>query len=76
MKNRVKQFRLKKNISQVKLATAANVTRQTISLIEKGEYNPSLQLCLQICYALGKTLDEIFWNDDQQGAKQNEKNYR
>jgi len=38
-----------------------DVTRQTIHLIEKGKYNPSLKLCLSICHVLDKTLDDLFW---------------
>ncbi len=61
MINRIKLARIEKGLTQEELAQKAGVTRQTISLIEKGEYNPSLKLCLEICYALEKTLDEIFW---------------
>ncbi|WP_307274223.1 helix-turn-helix transcriptional regulator [Peribacillus sp. V2I11] len=43
------------------MAEQIGVTRQTISLIEKGKYNPTLNLCLDLCYALNKTLDELFW---------------
>jgi putative transcriptional regulator len=63
MENRVKIFRVEKNLTQQQLANQVGVTRQTISLIEKGSYNPSLNLCLEICYAVGKTLDEVFWNE-------------
>lgn len=62
--NKVKESRLQQQIKQQELAEEVEVTRQTISLIEKGEYNPSLKLCLAICYALGKTLDEIFWIEE------------
>lgn len=73
MKNKVKEFRLEKKISQKELADCASITRQTLSLIEKFEYNPSLKLCLDICYGLGKTLDEVFWVEK---GERNEKNYR
>ncbi len=56
--------RLEKDFTQEQLADVVGVTRQTINLIEKGNYNPSLQLCLAICYALDKTLDEIFWVEE------------
>jgi len=59
--NRIKLARMEKNLTQQQLADAVGVTRQTISLIEKGKYNPSLNLCLEICYAVNKSLDEIFW---------------
>ena len=46
-----------------RLAELVGVSRQTISMIESGRFNPSLQLCLSICYALGRTLDELFWEE-------------
>ena len=61
MDNYVKVARVSKNLTQQQLAEKTGVTRQTISLIEKGKYNPSLKLCLEICYAVNKTLDEVFW---------------
>ncbi|MBM7714633.1 helix-turn-helix transcriptional regulator [Siminovitchia sp. FSL H7-0308] len=61
MNNRVKLARLEKSMTQIQLAKKVKVTRQTIGLIEKGEYNPSLQLCIAIAKALEKTLDELFW---------------
>lgn len=61
MKNNLKVARIQVNLTQQQLAEKVGVTRQTISLIEKGKYNPTLKLCLEICYALNKTLDEIFW---------------
>lgn len=61
MSNRVKVARTEKGLTQQQLASKVGVTRQTISLIEKGKYNPTLKLCLEICLALDKTLDELFW---------------
>lgn len=61
MENKVKIARVKVGLTQQQLADKVGVTRQTISLIEKGKYNPSLNLCLQICYVVESTLDEIFW---------------
>jgi len=61
LKNTLKIARVQVDLTQQQLAEKTGVTRQTISLIEKGKYNPSLKLCLQICYAVNKTLDEIFW---------------
>lgn len=61
MKNLVKVGRVKVGMTQQELADAVGITRQTVSLIEKGKYNPSLKLCLQICYAVNASLDEIFW---------------
>lgn len=66
MKNNVKLARVQVNMTQQQLAEKTGVTRQTISLIEKGKYNPSLKLCLDICYAVNKTLDEIFWVDREE----------
>ncbi|MED2879007.1 helix-turn-helix domain-containing protein [Bacillus thuringiensis] len=61
MDNRIKIARIKKDLTQKQLADQIGITRQTISLIEKNKYNPSLKLCLQICYVLDCKLDEIFW---------------
>ena len=61
MKNNLKAARLQINLTQEQLAEIVGVTRQTISLIERGTYNPTLKLCLEICYAVHKTLDELFW---------------
>ncbi len=49
------------DLSQQQLADLVEVSRQTISLIEKGDYNPTINLCIAICKALHKTLDELFW---------------
>lgn len=62
---RLKSFRAAKDISQKELADAVGVTRQTINAIEKGDYNPSINLCISICKVLGKTLNDIFWEDDE-----------
>ena len=62
MRNLKMKFRrIEVGMSQTQLAKAAGVTRQTIGLIEAGEFNPSLKLCIAICKALDKTLDELFW---------------
>ena len=64
MKNlKLKAARAALDMSQGDLAAATGVTRQTIGMIEAGDYNPSLKLCLAICRALGKTLDELFWEE-------------
>ena len=64
MKNlRMKSARAALDMSQQQLADAVGVTRQTINAIEKGDYNPTIRLCLAICRALGKTLDELFWDE-------------
>ncbi|KGB13826.1 MULTISPECIES: helix-turn-helix transcriptional regulator [Lactobacillales] len=63
MDNRIKIARIQVSLTQQQLAEKVDVTRQTISLIEKGKYNPSLKLCLNICHAVNKTLDELFWKE-------------
>lgn len=60
---RMKAARAEAGMSQERLAEAVSVTRQTIGLIEAGGYNPTLNLCIAICRALGKTLDELFWKE-------------
>jgi len=65
MKNlKMKVARVEAELSQEQLAEKIGVTRQTIGLIESGNYNPSLNLCITICQALGKTLNDLFWNPD------------
>ncbi|WP_093135925.1 helix-turn-helix transcriptional regulator [Salinibacillus kushneri] len=66
MKNKVKLARVQVDLTQQQLAEEVGVTRQTISLIEKGKYNPTLKLCLAICYAVNKTLDEVFWVPEEE----------
>ena len=67
MKNNInmklKLARVEKGLSQQELADKVKVTRQTIGLIEKRKYNPSLNLCIKIAKALNKTLDQLFWED-------------
>lgn len=67
MKNlKLKVARVEKDLSQEELAKLVGVSRQTIGLIEKGKYNPSLNLCIAICKALSKTLDELFWEEEEE----------
>ena len=67
MKNlRMKSARAALDLSQQQLADIVGVSRQTINAIEKGEYNPTIRLCIAICRALGKTLDELFWEEAEQ----------
>ena len=62
MKNlRLKAARAARDMSQDQLAKAVGVSRQTINAIEKGDYNPTIKLCIAICRTLHKTLDELFW---------------
>ena len=60
----IKVARVQKDMTQKDLAAAVGVSRQTINAIEQGEYNPTIKLCRAICRVLGKTLDELFWEDD------------
>lgn len=63
MNNKMKEARLAKGMSQTELAKTIGVSRQTINMIENGDYNPTIGLCLKICRQLGKTLDDLFWED-------------
>lgn len=66
LKNRrLRIARIENDLSQEDLANIVGVTRQTIGLIEAGKYNPSLNLCIAICKATGKTLNDLFWGDDK-----------
>ena len=57
----LKAARAALDMTQQQLADAVGVTRQTMNAIEKGDYNPSIKLCIAICKVLHKTLDELFW---------------
>lgn len=64
MKNKkMKIARIESEVSQEQLAEIVGVTRQTINLIESGNYNPSLKLCIDICKALNRTLNDLFWEE-------------
>ncbi len=70
MKNiKLKMARVEKDLTQEELADKVGVTRQTIGMIEAGNYNPTLNLCIAICKALDKTLDDLFWAEDQPEIK-------
>jgi len=64
-KNGVKLARVENDLTQAQLAEKAGVTRQTIGLIEAGRFNPSLKLCIAIAKALNKTLDDLFWIEEE-----------
>lgn len=65
MKNKkMKIARIESDMKQEDLAKRVGVTRQTIGLIESGNYNPTLNLCIAICRELGKTLNDLFWEED------------
>lgn len=61
---KLKAARAARDMTQQDLADAVNVTRQTIVSIEKGDYNPTVRLCVEICKVLGKTLDDLFWETE------------
>jgi len=61
MASKMKLARIEKGLTQEQLAKRVNATRQTIGLTEKGEYNPSLNLCIAIAKELNTTLDDLFW---------------
>ena len=62
---KLKFKRIERGMSQTELAQKAGVTRQTIGLIESGDFNPSIKLCVAICRALGVTLNDIFWEEEE-----------
>lgn len=65
MKNkRMKIARIELDMKQDDLAKVVGVTRQTIGMIESGNYNPTLNLCIAICKALNKTLNDLFWEEN------------
>ncbi|MBR7554006.1 helix-turn-helix transcriptional regulator [Allobacillus sp. GCM10007491] len=66
MKNYVKIARIQRELTQQQLAEKVGITRQTVSLIEKGKYNPTLKLCLSICDVVNKSLDELFWVEKEE----------
>ena len=69
MKNlKLKSARALKDMSQEDLAKAVNVSRQTINEKEKGDYNPTINLCIAICKVLGVTLNDLFWNPEETEA--------
>ncbi|MBT4483904.1 MAG: helix-turn-helix transcriptional regulator [Candidatus Latescibacteria bacterium] len=62
---KLKLARVEKGLSQQELAYLVDASRQTIGLIESDKYNPSLNLCIRIAQELGKTLDQLFWKEEQ-----------
>ena len=63
-KKKLNLARMERDMSQADLAQAVGVTRQTIGLIESGNYNPTLKLCVAICQALVETLNDLFWEEE------------
>lgn len=62
---KIKSARAALDMTQQDLAIAVGVTRQTMNAIEKGDYNPTIKLCIAICKVLNKTLDELFWIEQE-----------
>jgi putative transcriptional regulator len=60
MKNRIKEFRARYDLTQEDLAKKVKVRRETIVFLEKGKYNPSLKMAYEVAKALNTTIDELF----------------
>ncbi len=69
VKNNVRQSRGEVNLTQEQLADMVGVTRQTIGLIEKEKYNPTIALCLKISQVLNKSIDQLFWLEENEDEK-------
>ena len=63
MNEKMKSARQAKGLSQSELSKLVGVSRQTVNMVESGEYNPTLALCIKICEALGCTLNDLFWDE-------------
>ena len=69
VKNSVRLNRIEKKLTQEELAEKVGVTRQTIGLIEKEKYNPTIALCLKISQVLNKSIDQLFWLEENEDEK-------
>lgn len=69
LSNRLKEIRLRKQITQESLADAVGVTRQSIISIEQGKFSPSVKLALELAHALNVSLDDLFWLENCKGGK-------
>lgn len=67
--NRLKEFRARKNLNQQQLGSLVGASRQTISLIERGDYSPSVTLALKIAGVFEANVEEIFWYEEKEGEK-------
>lgn len=65
----IKVARAEKDMTQKALAEAVGISRQTMNAIEQGEYNPMIRLCRAICRVLGKSLDDLFWEEEQESSE-------
>ncbi|QOX64993.1 helix-turn-helix transcriptional regulator [Anoxybacterium hadale] len=66
---KIKVARVQQDMTQKDLAQVVGVSRQTINAIEQGEYNPTIKLCRAICKVLGKTLDDLFWEEENEDER-------
>ena len=66
MKNRLEEIRKARGVRQEELARALSVSRQTISSLEKGRYNPSILLAFKIARYFGLTIEEIFIYEEEE----------
>ena len=66
----IKVARAEKDMTQKALAEAVGVSRQTMNAIEKGEYTPTIRLCRKICRILDRSLDDLFWEDEEDEEKE------
>lgn len=66
LKNNIREVRTEKKLSQSALAEMVGVSRNTISSIETGQFNPTAKLALVLCIALDKKFEELFYFDEQQ----------
>ena len=67
---RIKVARAEKDMTQKALAEAVGISRQTMNAIEQGEFNPTIRLCWAICRVLGKSLDDLFGEEEPQNEDQ------
>lgn len=65
LRNRVKELRARYNINQAELGKLVDASRQTISLIERGDYSPSVLLALRIAKALKVNVEEVFYLEEE-----------
>ncbi len=61
---KLKSARAALDMSQQDIAEALGISRQTVNAIESGKYNPTIKLCISICKLLGKTLNDLFWEEN------------
>ena len=65
VRNRLKELRARNNLNQTELAKKAGISRQTVSLIERGEYLPSILIALKIARIFGEPVDNVFSKEEE-----------